>query len=150
MSSNKSIVVQNVRLVVSHSSFRYSFSIGTPENIFMTWITCIYSNTAYTTWMYKWHRMYITWLFIRYSTYIWLRLFCSAFFRACPGQLLGYAICKEGYPKNQKKKIALVGPAMKEEVRIKKLDFDTKKVRYFHKINMGGTYSTNFWSSLYD
>ena len=59
--------------------------------------------------------------------YIWLRLVCSALFRACPGQLLVYAICKEGYPKNRGKKVALVGPARKEEVRIKKLDFDKKK-----------------------
>ena len=42
---------------------------------------------------------------------MWLRLFCFGSFRACPGQLLGYAICKEGYPKNPKKKVALASPA---------------------------------------
>ena len=42
---------------------------------------------------------------------IWPRLFCIAFFRACPGQLLGYAICIEGSHKNRKKKVALVSPA---------------------------------------
>ena len=47
----------------------------------------------------------------------WLRLFCFGFFRACPGQLLVYAICKEGYPENRGKKVALVSPAM--EIRAK-------------------------------
>ena len=42
-----------------------------------------------------------------------------------------YAICKEGYPKNQKKKVALVGPDRKEEVRHEKLDFDKKKGEIF-------------------
>ena len=37
------------------------------------------------------------------------------FFRACPGQLLVYAICKEGSPKNMEN-VALVSPAMEIEV----------------------------------
>ena len=49
--------------------------------------------------------------------YIWLRLFCFVFFRACPGQLLVNAICKEGSPENRGKKVALVSPAM--EIRTK-------------------------------
>ena len=47
---------------------------------------------------------------------IWLRLFCIALFWACPGQLLVYAMCKEGYPENRENKIALVSPAMENEV----------------------------------
>ena len=62
--------------------------------------------------------------------YIWLRLFCSALFRACPGQLLVYAICKEGYPENPKKKVALVGPDRKEEVRTKS-GISKEKVKSF-------------------
>ena len=54
---------------------------------------------------------------------IWLRLFCIALFWACPGQLLVYAICKEGYPENRgEKKIALVSPAMENEVCKQKSD----------------------------
>ena len=53
---------------------------------------------------------------ISYDMMIWLRLFCIALFWACPGQLLVYAICKEGYPENREKKVALVSPAMEKEV----------------------------------
>ena len=61
-----------------------------------------------------------------------------------------YAICKEGYPENPKKKVALVGPDRKEEVRHEKLDFDKKKVRSFHNFNIGRLLDTKIFSSLYD
>ena len=41
---------------------------------------------------------------------IWPCLFCIAFFWACPGQLLVYAICIEGSHENPKKKVALASP----------------------------------------
>ena len=82
------------------------------------------------------------------ASYIWLRLFCSALFRACPGQLLVYAICKEGSPKNRGEKVTLVSPAMEKEVRKKSEILKTNS--FFHNFNMGGTYSTTGKRSLYD
>ena len=81
---------------------------------------------------------------------LWLRLFCFGFFRACPGQLLVYAICKEGYPENRGKKVALVSPAMEKEVCKKKVGSRKKKVGSFHNFNIGRLYSTDFFRSLYD
>ena len=66
-------------------------------------------------------------VFVSIYIYIWLRLFCFVFFRACPGQLLVYAICKEGYPENREKKVALVSPAMEKEVCKKKVGSRKKK-----------------------
>ena len=37
-----------------------------------------------------------------------------------------YAICKEGYPENREKKVALVSPAMEKEVCKKKSDLFEK------------------------
>ena len=64
-----------------------------------------------------------TLLYSQQDLNIWLRLFCIALFWACPGQLLVYAICKEGYPENRGKKVALVSPAMEKEVCKKKVRF---------------------------
>ena len=57
---------------------------------------------------------------------------------------------RRGTPKIRKKKVALVGPDRKEEVRHEKLDFDKKKVRSFHNFNIGRLSDTKIFSSLYD
>ena len=56
--------------------------------------------------------MRVYFLFLIIQSTMWLCLFCTALFRACPGQLLVYAICIEGSHENpKKKKVALVSPA---------------------------------------
>ena len=62
---------------------------------------------------------------------IWLRLFYSALFGACPGQLLVYAICKDGCPENRGKKVALVSPATENCVCKKKSDLFARSGVFF-------------------
>ena len=61
---------------------------------------------------------------------------------------MGYAICKEGYPENPKKKVALVGPDRKEEVRHEKLDFDKKKLDFFITLTLED-FQTPRFSAVY-
>ena len=74
----------------------------------------------------------------------WLRLFCFGFFRACPGQLLVYAISKEGYPENREKKVALVSPATEKEVCKKKVGSRKNKVGSFHNFNINPETNNGF------
>ena len=77
---------------------------------------------------------------------MWLRLFRSALFRAW--QLLVYAVCKEGSPKNRGKKLPWWALPWKMRWE-KKRDLE-KKWDIFLKSNMRGTYSNTGKRSLYD
>ena len=80
----------------------------------------------------------------------WLRLFCSALFWACPGQLLVYAICKEKSHKILEKKLPWWALPWKMSFVKNKNGISKKKWDLFHNFNMGGTSYPAGKRDLYD